>query len=228
MTTLGTLLYTINCPMTLDGTRAKILELLRSAISSGESLSMREIADKIGVESPNTVMYHFRKLEDAGLIVRDSGGKIIRVNEPGKTFAVAYLPLLGSAPCGEPFIAEENYERLIPVPLRLVGRDLKRPLYLVRAVGNSMYPKIQDRDYVVFEPNPAPTFGSIVVARTEEGVTIKRLEETKQEYVLRPENEDYQQLVFPKEKKGKTFEIDGVAVTVIKPEENLRNGDDIR
>lgn len=204
------------------------MEIIRNSIAHGDEPSIRNLADEMRFSSTRSVTYQLERLEEAGYLVKDAGGKVIRVNavEEG-TPAVSFLPLLGSAPCGAPFIVEENYERLIPVPLRLIGRNIKKKLYIVKAVGDSMSPKIEDGDLVIFEPNPSPENGSIVVARTEEGVTIKRFKDLGSQLVLEPVNEKFLPLVFEKDTvSDQTLEIDGVAVTVIKPEENLRDGDD--
>lgn len=212
----------------LTSVQQKFLELLRSAITSGDTLSMSDMADKLGFDSPNAVLYHIKALENQGLIVRDSSGKVIRVNSLQEaTGAVSFLPLLGSARCGPPLgqIVGEFTEKMIPIPLRLLSRSTKKQLYLIRAVGDSMSPRIQDSDVVIFEPNPSPVLGSVIVARTQEGATIKRYRETKTQVVLMPENPKYQPLVFEKSEKNDSFNIDGVAVGVFKPQENLRGGE---
>ncbi|MBI2018999.1 repressor LexA [Candidatus Daviesbacteria bacterium] len=206
----------------------KIMELLRSALAHGSTLSMSDIADELGFESPNAVFYHIKTLENLGLIVRDASGKVIRVNSlEDATGAVSFLPLLGSARCGPPMeqIVEEFTEKMLPIPLRLLGKNSKRQLYLITAVGDSMYPRIQDGDIIIFEPNPVPTPNSIVVARTREGATVKRYKETGTQIILEPENPQYQPLVFDKSAKDELFNIDGVAVGVFKPQQNLEGGE---
>lgn len=210
----------------VSDTQRKMLEVIRNHIAHGDEPSIRGLADEMGFSSTRSITYQLERLEGAGYLVRGANGKVIRVNvaEEG-TPAVSFLPLLGSAPCGSPFTVEENYERLVPVPLRLLGRNSKKKLYIVRAVGDSMSPKIEDGDLVIFEPNPSPENGSIVVARTEEGVTIKKFKDLGPQLVLEPVNNKFLPLVFEKEDVSReTVEIDGAAVTVIKTEENLREG----
>lgn len=210
----------------LSDTQRKLLEIIRNAIAHGDEPSVRDLMDDMEFSSTRSITYQLEQLERAGCLVRDASGRIIRVNsiEEG-TPAVSFLPLLGSAPCGLPFIVEENYERLIPVPLRLLGRNTKKKLYLVKAIGDSMSPKIEDGDLIIFEPNSSPEDGSIVVARTEEGVTIKTLKILGSQLILKPINEKFLPLVFEKNKiSTKNLEFDGVAIAVIKPEKNLKNG----
>ena len=212
----------------LNDNQKKLLEVIRKAISSEENLSMQDMAEMIGVNSPNTVLYHLRKLEEKGFIRRDVSGKVTRVNSPDdSTSALAYLPVLGNARCGAPLdqIIDEATTRMVPVPLRLLNKSLKADLYLIQAIGDSMSPKIEEGDYVIFEAKQTPQNGDIVVARTEEGFTIKVFKEIKDQFILEPTNSNYSPFIFDKRKVNKTFNIDGIAVGVFKPQENLEGGD---
>jgi repressor LexA len=204
----------------LTNIQTKILEVLRASIVSNESLSLREIAEKVGVKSANAVFYQIKRLEKAGVLNRDDFGKVTGVVSPDISAAIAYLPLLGNASCGTPF-EEIEEERMIPAPLGFFKRGLNSKLYTVKAVGNSMAPRIQDGDYIVFEKNAHPNNGSVVVARTDHGFTIKVFKELKNELKLEPYNKAYDPLVFQKNQQGKQFVVDGVAVGVFKPQENL-------
>lgn len=213
--------------MSLNDTQRKILEQLRGSIESGESLSLRDLGKEFGL-SANTVLYHVRRLEQEGFIVRGTDGKVVRVNSPDANSAIAFLPLLGNAHCGPPLneIVEDNVSQMIPVPLRILGRNSKRQLYLVRAVGDSMVPKIEDGDMIVMEENPSPQTGNIVVARVSDGFTIKIFKETDKEYILKPYNPKYEPFVFKKDQINQEFNLDGVAIGVFKPELNLQDGGD--
>ncbi|MCG2689348.1 hypothetical protein L6255_02820 [Candidatus Parcubacteria bacterium] len=205
----------------------KIIELLRSVVAHGNTLSMSNMAEELGFESPNAIFYHIKNLENLGLIVRDAAGKVIRVNSLEEASgAVSFLPLLGSARCGPPLeqVIANFTKKMLPIPLHLLGKNSKKQLYLITAVGDSMFPRIQDGDIIIFEPNPSPPLGSVVVARTSEGTTVKRYKETKTQIVLEPENPKYQPLIFGKNDRDEILNIDGVAVGVFKPQENLGGG----
>jgi repressor LexA len=211
--------------MGLTDIQQKILELFRRAISNGESLSMRDLGGELDL-APNTILYHIRKLEKKGLVVRDSNGKVVRVNSADESSAVAFLPLLANARCGPPLnqVVDENLARMVPVPLYLLGRNSKKHLYLIKAVGDSMSPKIEDGDFVVFEGGTSAKPGKTVVARTKEGFTIKTFKENKEQYVLEPQNPKYQPMIFKKNTKDRNLNIDGIAIGVFKPELNLGKG----
>lgn len=210
-----------NRNMSATEIQRKILEQIRLAVSTGHSSSLRDLGKLFDI-APNTVLYHIRKLEELGLIIRDMNGKVIRVNSQDESLAIAFLPLLGTARCGIPLenVVEENTARMVPVPLRLLGKNSKKQLYLVKAIGDSMEPKIEEEDIIVFESKP-PQTGDIVVARLEDGFTIKVFKETPEQLILKPYNQKYEPFVFEKDQEGKTFNIDGVAVGVFKPQENL-------
>jgi len=59
------------------------------------------------------------------------------------------------------------------------------------------------------------------VARTSLGFTIKVFSETDSQVVLKPLNQKHEPLVFEKSQLGEDFNIDGVAVGVIKSQKNL-------
>jgi len=211
----------------LSTIQQKILDILRATLSGGETLSLSELAGQINLDSANAALYHVRKLEDSGFLVRDDSGKVIRVNSADEiTGGIALLPLLGNARCGQPLdqIVDETTEKMIPISLGSVSRHLKRKLFLIKAVGKSMEPKIEEDDLVIFEPSHIATPGKIVVARTQEGFVIKQFMETPNQLILKSINSKFPSLVFNKIEEGKAFNIDGVAIGVFKPEHNLKIG----
>ncbi|MBI2621070.1 MAG: winged helix-turn-helix transcriptional regulator [Candidatus Levybacteria bacterium] len=212
----------------LSNVQIKILEILRSSIGHNESLSLRELANLLDLDSPNAVLYHIRRLEELGYLVRDQYGKVVRVNSPDEiTGGIALLPLLGRASCGQALdhIVDEATVEMVPIPLGIINRNLKSALYLIKAVGKSMEPKIEDGDLVVFEPGHFTDSGRIVVARTQEGFVIKKFKEIAGQYLLESINPQFGNLVFNKTDEGKTFNIDGVAIGVFKSQRNLTGGD---
>jgi len=211
----------------LSTIQQKLLEVLRSTLAGGDTLSLRELAGLTNLDSANAVLYHIRKLEEMCLLVRDNSGKVIRVNSPDEvTGGIALLPLLGNARCGQPLdqVVNDATETMVSIPLGSIGRNLKRKLYLIKAVGKSMEPKIEEEDLVIFEPSHIATSGKIVVARTQEGFVIKQFMETPNQLILKSINPQFNSLVFNKADEGKTFNIDGVAIGIFKPESNLKIG----
>ena len=212
--------------MTISNTQKKLLEFIKRSLEAGESPSLRSIGDNFNMAA-NSALYHIRKLEQQGFLVRNVNGKIVRVNSPDESSAIALLPLLARARCGQPLdvIVDEATERMVPIPLYLLGRNTKKQLYVIEAVGQSMYPKIEEGDYVIFQGGLQPENGDIVVARTSEGFTIKVFKDLGDQLVLMPQNPEYEPLIFDKNQDNTIFNIDGIAVGVFKPQENLEGGE---
>jgi len=66
---------------------------------------------------------------------------------------------------------------------------------------------IMDGDLVVVSPDTASEPGEIVVARVEGEVTVKRLIKKEGEYLLKPENPDYQVIEGPFELVGRVVGV---------------------
>ena len=60
--------------------------------------------------------------------------------------SVVNVPILGTIACGEPILAEENIEDYYPMVAELLP---KGNTFLLRAYGDSMYPKIEEGDLVL-------------------------------------------------------------------------------
>jgi len=212
--------------MGISSTQKKILEFIKKAVEAGESPSLRDIGDVLNMAA-SSILYHIRKLEEKGFLVRNVNGKVVRVNSPNENSAIGLLPLLAKVSCGQPLdaVVDEATIRMVPIPLYLLGKNTKKQLYVIEAVGKSMYPKIEEGDYVVFQSNIPPKNGDIVVARTNEGFTIKVFKDTKSQLILMPKNPEYQPLVFDKNQENEAFNIDGVAIGIFRPQENLEGGD---
>ena len=83
------------------------------------------------------------------------------------------VPLVGSAPCGNPLLGEENIEEYIPVPKVKLRPGVK--YFIVRAEGDSMnLASIQDGDLLLCRYGEKGETGDGVVALLGgENVTIK-------------------------------------------------------
>ena len=64
--------------------QAEILDILKQG---EEGLSLRDIAEKIGVNSPNTVLHHIKQLEQKGYLRRNpaNSADYIVLKDPIKT-----------------------------------------------------------------------------------------------------------------------------------------------
>jgi repressor LexA len=176
----------------------KIYEYISDCItSSGKAPTIREIAQITGF-SVRKSLYILRELEDA-LIVKRSPyrSRAIEIISPldiatGKVSdAVVQIPIVGTAP-GSPFImAEENIEDYLSVPTRLIKG--KTNVFLLRVVGNSMSPFLEEGDLAIVKPQDHAETRDVVVAvregsGSEYEATIKEFHKQGNQIILNPLN----------------------------------------
>lgn len=147
----------------------------------GRPFSLRQLGKRIGIDSANTIAHHLKQLISKGYLIPEDDGGFSVEREPVRD--VIYLPLYGNAACGrEEFFAENNIEERIPLPARTlrIGPDY----FLVRARGNSMEPKIHDRDLLLIKSAQDADSGQIVLATLEDGVFAKEIIRDKKQVWL--------------------------------------------
>ena len=112
------------------------------------------------------------------------------------------IPIIGSMACGEPIYEEEDFEAYV-----VVGAQIKADA-AVRAKGDSMInARIHDGDLVFIKYQPIVENGEIAAIWVDDGFTIKRVYRYGDTLVLRPENPDYDEMIYT--------ENDGVAIKII-------------
>ena len=102
-------------------------------------------------------------------------------------------PLLGTIACGEPILAQENIEDMIPVP------DTVHCDFVLRCRGDSMInARIHDGDIVFIREQPEVENGEIAAVLIENETTLKRVSyfPEKSMLILKPENPAYEDLVY--------------------------------
>jgi len=191
--------------------QTEVLDFIREYIKlEGLPPTIVEIAEAIGVTSPNGVRDHLKALERKGaieLIPHASRG--IRVIRRKK---YAGLPIVGRVAAGSPILAEENIEdhcQLGP------GLFTPRADYLLRVEGMSMRDAgILDGDLLAVHRSPDIHNGQIVVARIGDEVTVKRLRLRGKTAYLEPENPEFETIKVNMRKDE--LAIEGVVVGVIR------------
>lgn len=169
-----------------------------------------EIARHFGFRSANAAEQHLRALARKGEIeLMPGASRGLRL-----AAEAAGLPIVGRVAAGHPILAAEHLEGRCPV-----GPGLFTPPadYLLRVQGDSMRDAgIQDGDLLAVHKTEVAEDGSIVVARIEDEVTVKRLRRTGDPRRLRllPANADF----VPMEVDlGTTrFAIEGKAVGLVR------------
>lgn len=100
-----------------------------------------------------------------------------------------------SIPCGYFREINDNVEGFLEIPSSLLGNG---EYFAVRAHGVSMIDAgIEDGDIVIVEKNTSPQNGRIAVILSRGKVSLKRFfkSEEKQEYILKPNNRDFKNMV---------------------------------
>lgn len=184
------------CIMTQKPLNTKELEALRhirNRIAHGERPpSVRDLAELLGYSSPNAAAYVLMRLIEAGYVQRRNNGRlqILRDAVDGSSQAhTVNVPLVGSAPCGAPLLADGNVEAWVAVSDRL-ARPPHR-YFLLRAIGTSMNTAgIQDGDLVLVRQQPTAENGDRVVALIDDEATIKVFRRAGDVVALEPRSSD--------------------------------------
>ena len=145
---------------------------------------------------------------------RQQGGQDEAIEETSDALMV---PLLGKVPAGNPVLAVEERIGSLRVSLSLVSAPSRQSLkaqnlFALQATGDSMIGAgILDGDFLVVKVNNEPRRGSIVVARMDGDVTVKRLmHETNSGWYLQPENPRFANIYASEE----PFELIGEVVAL--------------
>ena len=170
----------------------EILDLIKSHITDfGFPPTRADIAKTLGFKSPNAAEQHLRAIEKKGFIKILSGasrGIVLSESENNE------IPVIGLVAAGGPILAQENIEKTIPKSRNLFSDDIE---YYLRVKGDSMVDVgIYEEDLIGVSKSKDFKVGNIVVARINDEVTVKTLIEMSQtKVVLRPENQNYEDII---------------------------------
>jgi repressor LexA len=189
----------------------EILDLIKSHISDfGFPPTRADIANTLGFKSPNAAEQHLRAIEKKGFIKILSGasrGIVLSESENNE------IPVIGLVAAGGPILAQENIEKTIPKSRNLFSDDID---YYLRVKGDSMVDVgIYEEDLIGVSKSKEFKVGNIVVARINDEVTVKTLVEMSQtKVVLRPENQNYKDIIV--NPKTDELAIEGSCVALVR------------
>lgn len=104
------------------------------------------------------------------------------------------IPIIGEIACGEPILAQENWEDLILLPNN-ISAD-----FALKCKGDSMInARINDGDVVYIKRQDQVDNGEIAAVLIDNEATLKRVYIYNDKLVLQPENVKYSPLVYLKE-----------------------------
>jgi repressor LexA len=202
----------------LTSRQRKILEVIREAVTShGYPPSIREIGEAVGLTSTSSVHSQLAALEKKGFIRRDpTKPRAIEVylDEPAveqpRPLPV-YVPMLGQIAAGQPILADENVDELLPLPRELVGQG---DLFGLHVRGDSMIEAgVLDGDFVIVRSQPTADNGDMVAALLQDmeaEATVKYFHSRDGRVELRPANANYEPI------DGTNAQILGKVVTVLR------------
>lgn len=101
------------------------------------------------------------------------------------------VPLLGTVACGEPILAEQNFDGYVEVAEEITAD------FALRCKGDSMInARIMDGDLVFIRQQAEVENGEIAAVLIDNEATLKRVYKHGDQLVLQPENPQYAPLVY--------------------------------
>jgi repressor LexA len=213
----------LNMMIRLSEEAKQIYNVIRNGIKeNGKAPTIQEIVKERNL-STRKVLDSLRELEDS-LIIKRSPYKsraieiISSLTEEGKPKEeIKRIQILGTAPGGPFLYAAENIEDGIDIPIRLLKGN--KDVYLLRVVGNSMSPFLDDGDLALVKKQDYANKKDVVVAVTqnisgEYEATIKEYNKYNNQVILSPINtsHDYSPIVGSAQDIG----IQGIVIGAIK------------
>jgi repressor LexA len=195
----------------LNDKRRQILEfIVRATEEHGYPPTVREIGEAVGLKSSSTVHFHLKILAELGYLHRDGSlTRALRLSDEGQaatgeatpkgkrplrdTPGARWLPLVGEVAAGQPILAVEECEELVPLPTQFVPNG---DAFMLRVSGDSMIDAgINDGDCVIVSRADSAAEGDIVVALVDDEATVKYFHRHPGGFELRPANPAFTPLV---------------------------------
>lgn len=146
--------------------------------------SYAEVVKILGFKSKNAAYKLVEKLISAGILEKDSKGKLLPARSLGE------IPMLGLVEAGFPTAADEMTDNTISLDEYLI--EHKEASYLLEVKGDSMIDAgIQEGDLVIAERKGEPKIGDIVIAEVDGGWTMKYFRMKNGKPYLEPANKKY-------------------------------------
>ena len=148
--------------------------------------TIREIGEKLQLDSTSSVVYHLKKLESMGKIIRsENKNRAIELADK-PTISSVSLPVVGVIAAGQPILAEENWtEKILINENFFTGSNL----FILKVKGDSMVDcGILNGDYVVISKQSVARNGEIVACLIDDEATVKRFYRENGYFRLQPEN----------------------------------------
>ena len=184
----------------------KIFDVIKGHVNDyGYPPTRAEIAKIMGFKSVNAAESHIKALVKKGVLLKvpDSSRGLKLVEE------YSGIPIVGRVAAGSPISAVENIEKYVPT------NPISSPVdFFLRVKGDSMKDiGIIENDLVGVKKASTAENGSVVVARLEEEVTLKRFVQENGKIKLVAENKNYNDILID---QNSGFSLEGIAVGVVR------------
>jgi len=196
-----------------DKQKAVLKYIEKYQLKHGKSPTIREMRERFGVSSDNSIIKHLKALEEKGYIQKDDTPRGIKMLDEVKKrleSVTVKLPLLGYIPAGGPVFTEEYIDSWYDV-----GPDIakeKEGTFILRVRGESMIDVgINDGDLVVVDSKKTPRNGDVVAALVDNQNTVKTFVNVNGKQYLQAENPEYED-IYP---EGELI-IQGVVISLLR------------
>ncbi len=172
-----------------------------SITANGYPPTYREIGKQFGISSTFGVKRHIDALIKKGYVTAESNSNrtLSIVDNSTKNKPVSFdnsleIPIVGRVAAGQPILAQENIDGNILLDRSMInGRS---DCFGLKVKGDSMKNAgIYEGDLVIVSPQKDANNGDIVIALLGDEATMKRFMKTRDRVVLRPENEDFSDII---------------------------------
>ena len=185
----------------LTDRQEEILQIIKQLIAkNGYPPTVREIGAKAKLNSPATIHFHLKKLEEKGYIRKGSGkNRTIEILVPNEYLEqnenVVEVPLLGKVTAGSPIEAIETPDEYFALPAYLLNS--KKEIFTLKVSGESMINVgIYDGDILIVERKNTANNGDTVVAMNSDNeVTVKTFYKENGYFRLQPENDTMEPII---------------------------------
>ena len=159
----------------LHPAQQRLIDLLKENID--DPLTIRELQDELALSSPSLVYHHIQQLEKKGYLRRNPlNPKDYQILADSPEKQVTYLNLYGLAQCGpNGSIFDGNPIERIPISSKILGFPSSEA-FMVKAKGDSMAPRINEKDLVVARKTNDAENGDVVVCVNNGETLIKKIQ----------------------------------------------------
>ena len=179
----------------------EVYEIIKNFIQSkGYPPTLRELMNKINVNSTSTVKYYLDKLEEKQLIKRsENKNRAIELTETitkpdispvfyNSSSSLTKIPVLGEVAAGTPILAVENYDEVYEFSENIFSK--RGELFILTVKGDSMVNAgIFNKDKIVVKKQNYANNADIVVAMLNGSATVKTFYKENGQIRLQPEND---------------------------------------